>query len=114
MYSDLPLFIFTAGSVNLANYVVFNLLKDIKVDGMIFCGGIYKRPELGALLKLISDVAFKIMPDRTKLFKPDFTRASRNPNTTKMMEEDPLVNHDRFFAGNIRKVMELQDKFGID
>ena len=81
-----------------------NLLQDIKIDGLLISGGDYKKPDLGVLIELVAGFAFKLIPDKTKVFKLDPEMGTRNPGTVKMLEQDPLLNQDKIYAGNLKRM----------
>lgn len=45
----------------------------------------YKKPEMGAVTKIISGFALKVIPDKVGLLKPDFAHSSRNKTNTKIL-----------------------------
>ena len=62
---------------------------------------------MGIIAGLISGLAMKVMPEKTGVFKPDFTKFTRNKTNTKILEEDPLTLKDKVFAGNLQKMMGM-------
>lgn len=48
---------------------------------------------MGLIAKSISGFALKIIPDKVGIVKPEMSKASRNKTITKILEEDPLLNH---------------------
>jgi hypothetical protein len=58
----------------------------------------------------LSDVALKLMPNRTGLFSLDFVNSSKNKAVTKYLQKDPLIYHDKVFVGNLMQFMKIMDE----
>ncbi len=63
---------------------------------------------MGSVMNIISGVALKLMPDKTGVFKPDPTMATRNKTISDFIIKDPLLNHEKVFAGNIKAMIKLE------
>jgi hypothetical protein len=45
------------------------------------------------------------MPNRSGIFSPTFENLCRNPNASAYLTKDPLVQHDKVYAGTLTQIM---------
>lgn len=61
-------------------------------------------------MSAVSDFALKLMPKKTGLFAPDYTRTVKNPTATEFLKKDEKVNHDKVVIGTLMQMMNLMKK----
>lgn len=64
-----------------------------------------KRPDNHKILAALSTLALKILPNRAGIFSPTFENLCRNPNASAYLSKDPLVQHEKVYAGTLTQIM---------
>lgn len=70
----------------------------------------FKKPSHSKVLSAVSDIALKMMPNKTGLFQPNYTMNVKNPNATQFLIKDKLVNHDKVMVGTLMQMMNFMKK----
>lgn len=77
---------------------------------MILASPSLKKPGHSKVLSTISDVALKLMPNKTGLFQPDYARLVKSVNASQFILKDKTVNHDKVMVGTLMQLMSFMKK----
>lgn len=69
-----------------------------------------KKPAHSKVLSALSDVAFKLMPNKTGLFEPQFENISSNPKVCEYLRNDPDMFKGKVFVGTLMQMMNFMEK----
>lgn len=77
---------------------------------MILAAPSLKKPGHSKVLAAVSDVAMKLMPSKTGLFLPDFSRTVKNPKASEYLAKDANANHEKVMVGTLMQLMSFMKK----
>lgn len=109
MHPDSPVYLLGHGAGALIAIVMMKELK-FNFSGMILISVALKKPASSKALSAISDVALKMMPNKTGLFQPNYTMNVKNPNATQFLVKDKLIHHDKVMVGSLMQMQNFMKK----
>lgn len=80
---------------------------------MLLCSPVLKKPssrKMPAAIAGLAGFALKLMPNRTELFKPDMDKATRNPNASSYLKNNPEIHNDKVYVGTLVQMSEIMEK----
>ena len=104
LYPNVPIFLMGRGMGGLISLALQKKEK-FKISGLILLSPSLKRPS--NTLSAISGFALKLMPNKTGLFKLNFSQATRNPSVAEFLEKDPLVYHQKVMVGTLTQMSDF-------
>lgn len=79
------------GVGSLIAIIAFKEIKKVKIAGLIIGAPLLAQPQSNKFLATVSEVALKLIPNRTGIFATDPLKASKNPNVSEYIKTDPLI-----------------------
>lgn len=107
MYPNVPIFLMGHGGGSLLALVFSREFTDYKFAGLIMTSPSLKKPAHSKVLSAISDVALKLMPNRTGLFEPLYENVCKNPTASEYLKKDPNCYHGKVFVGTLQQMMHF-------
>lgn len=109
MYPEVPIFLMGHGIGSLLSVIAFKEIKQIKFSGIVMGSPLLAQPKSNKFLATISEVALKLIPNRTGMFATDVLKASRNPTVSEFLKNDPLVYHEKIYANTLMQMVKLRN-----
>lgn len=108
LYSNVPVYLLGTGSGGLVCLNISKMTK-LNIAGIILISTTLKQPGNSKVMSSISGAALKLMPNKTGLFAPDYTRYCKNPKASDFITNDPNVCHSKIMVGTLTQMTTMME-----